>query len=110
MSRQLFISTVTIGELKYGVERLDAGKRKQAFQTWLSSLTDRMQGRVLSYNTSVATVWGQMLAKCERNGIRLPSLDSQLAATALKHSLVIATRNEKDFVDTGVRIENPFTP
>ncbi len=106
----LYISTITVGELKFGIERLQDGKRKRAFQIWLSELTDRMKGRVVSYNTSVATVWGQMQAKCERNGICLPSLDSLLAATAIRHSLVIATRNVKDFRHTGAKVENPFDP
>lgn len=105
----LYISTVTVGELKYGIDRLTDGRRKRAFQTWLTTLTARMKGRVLNYNTSVATVWGQLQAKCEREGVRLPSLDSQIAATALRHNLVIVTRNEKDFRHTGVKIENPFT-
>ena len=104
----LYISAVTIGELKYGIDRLAEGRRKRAFQTWLSALIARMQGRVLNYNTSVATVWGQLQAKSERKGIRLPSLDSQIAATALRHSLVVATRNEKDFNHTGLKTENPF--
>ena len=104
----LYVSTVTIGELKYGIDRLADGKRKRAFQTWLSILIVRMKGRVLSYNTSVATVWGQLQAKAEREGFRLPSLDSQIAATALKHSLVLATRNVRDFKHTGLRVENPF--
>jgi len=68
-----------------------------------------MKGRVLNYNTSVATVWGQLQAKCETEDVRLPSLDSQIAATALRHSLVIATRNESDFRQTGAKVENPFT-
>ena len=67
-----------------------------------------MKARVLNYNTSVATVWGQLQAKCECEGLRLGSLDSQIAATALRQSLVIATRNEKDFKHTGVQIENSF--
>jgi len=104
----LYISTVTIGELKYGIERLEDGKRKRAFQSWLAVLTARMKGRVLNFNTSVATVWGQLLAKSEREGVRLPSLDIQIAATALRHSLVIATRNEKDFKLSGVKTMNPF--
>ncbi len=54
----LYVSIVTIGELKYGIDRLADGKRKRAFQTWLSTLIARMKGRVLNYNTSVATFWG----------------------------------------------------
>jgi len=105
---KLYISAISVGELKFGIDRLEEGRRKRAFQEWLTTLTHRMKGRVLSYNTSVATVWGQLLAKCERNGIRLASLDSQLAATAIRHSLTVATRNEKDFKHSGARMENPF--
>jgi len=105
---RLYISAITIGELKFGIERLEEGRRKRACQEWLSTLTHRMKGKVLNYNTSVATVWGQLLAKCERDGVRLPSLDSQLAATAIRHSLTVATRNEKDFKHSGVKVENPF--
>ena len=50
----LYVSTV----IKYGIDRLANGKRKRAFQTWLSTLIARMKGRVLNYNTSVATFWG----------------------------------------------------
>lgn len=104
----LYVSTLTIGELKFGIERLQPGKRKSNYQVWLSALTDRMKGRVLAFNTSVAVVWGQLLARCERSGIQLPSIDSQLAAIALRHSLIVATRNEEDYRHTGVKIVNPF--
>lgn len=104
----LYISALTIGELKFGIERLQSGKRKSSYQVWLSALADRMKGRVLAFNTSVAVVWGQLLARCEKNGIQLPSIDSQLAAIALRHSLVVATRNEQDFRHTGVKTVNPF--
>ncbi len=106
----LYVSTITIGELKYGISRLADGKRKTAFQKWLSAFTDRMKGRVVSYNTSVAIVWGQMQAKCEAAGIRLTSLDSLLEATAIRYSLTLVTRNEKDFRHTHAKVENPFNP
>jgi len=106
--RNLYVSTISIGELKHGIDRLPSGKRKGAYQQWLKGLTERMQGRVLSFNTSVAIVWGQMLTRCEKNGISLPGIDSQIAATALRHSLELATRNVSDFQHTGVTIVNPF--
>jgi predicted nucleic acid-binding protein len=105
----LYISTLTIGEIRFGIERLPPGKRKSSYQIWLSVLIGRMRGRVLSFNTSVATVWGQLLARCESNGIILPCIDGQLAATALRHSLILATRNEADFQHTGVKTVNPFS-
>ncbi len=105
---QLYVSTITIGELRRGIERLPSGKRKTALQSWLTGLCKRMDGRVLSFNTGVAHVWGQLMAGWEKKGITVPSLDSQLAATAHRHGLMIVTRNVSDFHNTGVKLLNPF--
>ncbi|HEY8902480.1 MAG TPA: hypothetical protein VIM48_02160, partial [Chthoniobacterales bacterium] len=68
-----------------------------------------MKGRVLSFNTSTAHVWGQLKAAWDKEGISIPSLDSQLIATAHRHDLTIVTRNISDFQRSGVRLLNPFT-
>ena len=67
-----------------------------------------MKGRVLSFNTSTAHVWGQLKAKWDAGGIVIPSLDSQIAATAQRHQLTVITRNSSDFARTGVKMLNPF--
>lgn len=105
---QLYVSTITIGELRRGIERLPSGKKKTALQSWLAGLCKRMDGRILSFNTSVAHVWGQLMAGWEKKGITVPSLDSQLAATAHRHGLTMVTRNVADFQNTGVKLLNPF--
>jgi len=105
---ELYVSTITIGEIRRGIERLPDGKRKTQLQQWLQSLCDCMQGRILGFNTSTAHVWGQLKAKWEKAGVNVPSLDSQIAATASRHSLTIVTRNTTDFEKTGVRTLNPF--
>ncbi len=105
---ELYVSTITIGEIRRGIERLPDGKRKSQLQQWLQSLCDCMQGRILGINTSTAHVWGQLKAKWEKVGVNVPSLDSQIAATASRHSLTIVTRNTADFEKTGVRTLNPF--
>lgn len=107
---ELYVSTVTIGEIRRGIERSPDGKRKAQLRVWLQTLCDCMQGRVLSYNTSVAHVWGQLKAKWDQEGVVIPSLDSQIAATAQRHSLTLVTRNTRDFVKTGTKILNPFMP
>ena len=104
----LYVSTITIGELRRGIERLPAGRRKTQFRTWLTALCDCMKGRVLSFNTSTAHVWGQLKAKWDAAGIVIPSLDSQIAATAHRHRLTVVTRNTADFAKTGVKLLNPF--
>lgn len=105
---ELYVSTITIGEIRRGIERLPDGKRKLQLQKWLQSLCDCMQGRILGFNTSTAHVWGQLKAKWEKAGVNVPSLDSQIAATASRHSLVLVTRNTSDFEKTGIRTLNPF--
>ena len=105
---QLYVSTITIGEIRRGIERLSSGKRKTQLRAWLQALCDCMKGRVLSFNTSTAHVWGQLKAQWDRAGIAIPSLDSQLAATARRHELILVTRNTSDFGKTGVKLLNPF--
>lgn len=105
---RLYISTLTIGEIRRGIEGLAAGKKKAGLQTWLTGLCTRMEGRILSFNTSVAHVWGQLVACCDKGGISLPSTDSQLAATAHRHGLTVVTRNVADFKNAGVKLLNPF--
>lgn len=105
---ELYLSTVTIAELRRGIEKLSAGKRKAALQAWLIGLCKRMEGRILSFNTSTGHVWGQLVAKWDKKGRIVPSLDSQLAATAHRHGLTMVTRNVSDFQHTGVKVLNPF--
>ena len=106
--QELYVSTITIGELRRGIEKLPSGKRRTVLQSWLSGICQRMDGRILSFNSSIAHVWGQLLADWEKKGITVPSLDSQLAATAHRHSLTMVTRNVSDFQNTGVKLLNPF--
>ncbi len=106
--RELYVSTVTIGEIRRGIERLPEGKRKTQLRAWLQTLCECMKGRVLSFNTSTAHVWGQLKAKWDKAGISVPSLDSQIAATAQRHGLTVVTRNTSDFDKTGVKVLNPF--
>jgi hypothetical protein len=98
------------GELRRGIENLRAGKRKTALQAWFTGLCKSMEGRILSFNTSTAHVWGQLSAAWDKKGTTVPSLDSQLAATAHRHNLTLVTRNVSDFQNTGVKIFNPFAP
>jgi predicted nucleic acid-binding protein len=105
----LYVSTVTIGEIRRGIERLPSGRRKTELRAWLVALCDCMKGRVLSFNTSTAHVWGQLKAKWDASGVSVSSLDSQIAATAQRHQLTLITRNVTDFQRTGIKLINPFT-
>jgi len=106
----LYVSSITLGEIRKGLELLPSGKRRSGLESWFHSVCERLEGRILSFNTSTAHVWGQLVAKLEKKGVLIPTLDSQIAATAKRHSLTIVTRNEADFKATGLKLFNPFQP
>lgn len=105
----LYLSTVSLGEIRRGIERFDEGKRKRQYQHWLTQLSETMRGNILSYNRSVAHVWGQMQAAMEREGFAASAFDGLIAATAIRHGLTLVTRNTRDFQHTGATLLNPFS-
>lgn len=105
---ELYVSTITIGEICRGIERMPDGKRKRLLRQWLHDLCVCMKGRILGFNTSTAHIWGKLKAEWEKSGVIVPSLDSQLAATAHRYGLTLVTRNTSDFDKTGVKLLNPF--
>jgi predicted nucleic acid-binding protein len=107
---EYYVSSVTIGELRRGIERMPDGARRKNLEEWFVELCAGLKGRVLSYNSSIAHIWGQHAAKWETSGIRLPILDGLIAATAIRHKLIVVTRNVADFNRAGIRTLNPFEP
>jgi toxin FitB len=105
----LYVSSVTIGEIRKGLELMPAGRRKESLKVWFKAICETMEGRILSFNTATAHVWGQMVGSLEKKGIQLPTIDSQLAATAQRNGLTMVTRNMADFQNTGVKLLNPFS-
>ncbi len=102
----LFISVLTVGEIRRGIEMLADGKRREELRLWLEhELPAWFEGRVLPVDLAVADRWGRLLAEIGRP---LPSIDSLLAATALHHGLRLATRNVRDFSYPGIEVINPF--
>lgn len=107
----LFLSVITLGEIREGVMRLDSGKRRRRLESWLEQdLPLRFEGRVLVVGTEVADRWGTLSAVAAARGKSLPVIDGLLAATALHHNLTFVTRNIADVEGTGVRALNPWLP
>jgi len=105
-SHQLFLSVLTLGEIRRGVERLAESERQQDLRRWLEQdLPAFFSGRVLPIDEAIAHRWGRLLAEMGRP---LPAIDSLLAATALEHNLVLITRNLKDVVDLPLTVVNPW--
>jgi toxin FitB len=103
----LYLSALTLGELREGVERLRAKDpaRAQALHLWLADLSDIYGDRVVPVDQHVADEWGRLRALAGRT---VPVIDALLAATARVHGLVLVSRNEKDFADLGVTVFSPY--
>ena len=103
----LYMSVLTLGELRKGIDGLNDEDRKLALSDWLhTELSMFFLGRVLSIDEQVADRWGQLGAAAGRP---LPAIDSLLAATALVHGLTVVTRNAKDFEGLGLAVINPWS-
>jgi len=103
---RLFISVVTLGELRRGVELIRyRGDSRQANQLekWLQGLVVEYREQILDITPDIAQLWGYLRSLHPEN-----ALDKQIAATALIYDLTVVTRNEKDFARTGVTVLNPF--
>ena len=103
----LYISSVTVGEICYGIEKLPAGKKKHELSIWLySELPEWFNGRVISMDTDVMTEWGKIRANSART---MPIADTMIAAAAITHHMTLITRNTKDFEGIeGLMLINPW--
>jgi toxin FitB len=105
----LFLSVVTLGELRKGVEKLSDSRRKDELSYWISNdLTNRFRSRIIDISVREINEWGVMLAQAELIGRPIPSVDALIASTARVHNLAVVTRNIRDFENTGVEIVNPW--
>jgi toxin FitB len=104
---ELYLSVVTIGELRQGVERIrHRGDKSQAqrLERWLLRVTSTYEDRILPLDKETAHIWGCLRVPNPEN-----PLDKQIAATALIHDLEVISRNVAHYAPTGVRVRNPFT-
>ena len=95
---RIFLSVVSMAELRYGIERMAAGKRRSRLEQWLAEeLPLRFEGRILPVNTVVADAWGRTVCRNEAAGRPIEAMDALLAATAETHQLTLVTRNVAHF-------------
>jgi len=107
-SERLFLSVITIGEIRKGLTKLPNSKRKDRLTEWLNSLLEDYQDRIYSIDLAVAENWGVMQGKAETSGMPMSSMDSLIAAIAYTHNLILVTRNVIDFKATNLPINNPW--
>jgi predicted nucleic acid-binding protein len=103
---ELYLSVVTIGEIRRGIRLQASQKKAMALESWLEEIMHSFDDRILPLDVSIALKWGDYYATRQKLGQKPPVTDSLLAATALARGLVLATRNAPDF--PGLEIFNPF--
>ena len=106
----LFLSVLTLGEIRKGVVLLPRSARRTSLEAWLSKdLPLRFSGRILDIDQEVAHRLGQISGLASAKGVNVPVIDGLLAATAIQHNLTLVTRNTRDVAATGVTLFNPWT-
>ena len=104
----LYLSVLTLGELRKGIASLVDDHRRGLLQDWLEvELPAFFTGRILPVDAAVADTWGRLLASAGRP---LPSVESLIGATAARHGMSVVTRNATDYAGLGVTVINPWNP
>jgi len=103
----LYICSIAVGEICYGIEKLPAGKKKHELSIWLyTKLPEWFNGRIISLDTDVLTEWGKIRANTDRT---MPIADTMIASAAITHHMTLVTRNTKDFEGIeGLMLINPW--
>lgn len=105
----VYLSVVTLAELRHGIERLSTGKRRMQLDEWLrADLPLRFEHRILPVDAAVADRWGHLVARRESKGRPIHAMDALIAATADVHSLTLVTRNSSDFTEIAKTIIDPW--
>ncbi len=106
----MFLSALTIGEIRKGVDNLPIAQQKGArLEAWLTAgLRRRFSDRIISFDADVADRWGRVTARLELAGRTISVADSIIAASALHHDLTVVTRDEEHFAPTGASYVNPW--
>lgn len=105
----VYLSVVTVGEIRKGIARLPSSKRRAYIEHWVETvLFAEFQANIVPFELDMALAWGDLTGRLERAGKRMQVIDSLIAATALQGDFILVTRNEADFAATGVKLLNPW--
>ncbi|MGK9054514.1 type II toxin-antitoxin system VapC family toxin [Xaviernesmea oryzae] len=104
----LFLTTVVVAEMRYGLELLPQGRRQAELLKAFDTVQERFLGRILGFSIQAANYYGILRARRKRLGRPIEAKDAMIAAICLSHGATLATRNVKDFEGLDLRLVNPF--
>ncbi|MCL1898366.1 MAG: PIN domain-containing protein [Micrococcales bacterium] len=107
---EVYTTAITRGEVLAGIDLLPAGKRRSALAASAEALFSALGQRILSFGAQHAPRYAQVVAKRTSAGQPIGSMEALIAAIALAHGAVVATRNTQDFLGVGLVLVNPYDP
>jgi len=107
-SDRLYLSVLTVGEIRKGVSKLPSSRKKAKLTEWLNTLIEDYKDRILSVDLTVSENWGEMQSSAEKEGLTLATIDGLIASIARTHNLILVTRNENDFQGCDIPLFNPW--
>lgn len=106
---ELFLASMTIGELMRGARKIKEEPRRTTYERWIENdLLDQFEGRILAFDDKAARTWGRLMGDGDRKGLTPAAADTQIAAIAIDHGLILVTRNVRDFQNFDLEITNPW--
>ncbi len=109
VAHDLFLASISLGELVRGVRRMKDGERRKRFERWIDhDLAAQFQSRILPFDREAAVIWGDIMGDGDRTGRPKPMVDAQIAAVALRHGLTLITHNIRDFAGMEVGTLDPW--
>lgn len=107
-NERLYLSVITLGEVRKGLAKLVESKRKTFLTNWLNTLLENYQSRIYPIDLVVAENWGNIQGMAEKSGNPMATIDGLIAAVAYTYNLILVTRNERDFAASHIPILNPW--
>jgi predicted nucleic acid-binding protein len=108
--RKLYTTSITLAEIGYGIERLSDGRRKELLRSTAEETFGDFAERVLPFDAGAAVVYATIVSDRDRTGLPIDGFDAQIASICRVHRAALATRNSKDFRDTGIDVIDPWQP
>jgi len=102
----LVVDSIILGELCIGILALPRGRKRTQLEQWFDDVAQTID--CLPWDGTISRRWAKLVVDLKQTGVKLPLLDSMIAATALHHELTVATRNIRDFERAGVKVLDPF--
>lgn len=107
--QDLYLSTITFGEINKGIEKLSNFAKKTKLHNWVEhELKERFKNRILPINLDVAMIWGRIQGKAELVGKPMPAIDGLIATTGIVYDMVIVTRDVSDMQQSNAELFNPW--